>query len=68
MKWCWQQGFGFQDHKTLFEDQGLLGRDGIHLTMVCRSVFTNKLASLVRTVLNKEQQSRENITKHQVTK
>ncbi|XP_068784552.1 uncharacterized protein [Struthio camelus] len=49
---CWQQGFGFCDHGTLFEDQQLMGRDGIHLTKRGRRVFANRSASLVRRALN----------------
>ncbi|XP_068782230.1 uncharacterized protein [Struthio camelus] len=45
-RWCWQQGFGFYDHGTLFEDQQLMGRDGIHLTKRGTRVFANRLASL----------------------
>lgn len=30
--WCQQQGFGACDHGTIFEDHGLLGGLGIHLT------------------------------------
>lgn len=30
--WCCHQGFGFHDHRTLFDDYNLLGRDGIQLT------------------------------------
>lgn len=30
-RWCWQEGFGFYDNGTLFEDQCVLERDGMHL-------------------------------------
>lgn len=28
--WCWQQVFGIYNHVTLFEDQQVIGKNGIH--------------------------------------
>ena len=50
--WCWRQGFGFYDHETLFADQHLLGKDGIHFTKRGKAIFTNRMADLVKRALN----------------
>ena len=50
--WCWRQGFGFYDHGTLFVDQHLLGREGIHLTKRGKGIFASRIADLIRRALN----------------
>lgn len=47
-----RQGLGFYDHRTLFADQRLLGRDWIYLTKQGKAVFANRMADLVRRPLN----------------
>ena len=49
--WCHRQGFGSYGHETLFEERGLLSKDGIHLTKWGKSVFANRLANQVRRAL-----------------
>ena len=51
-RWCQQQGFGFYDNGTLFEDQRVLGKDGIHLAKQGKGIFASRMADLVRTALN----------------
>ncbi|XP_067418891.1 uncharacterized protein [Emydura macquarii macquarii] len=51
-RWCRREGFGFFDHGMLFQEEGLLGRDGIHLTKTGKSIFADRLANLVRRALN----------------
>uniref|UniRef100_A0A8C3H8J2 SGNH hydrolase-type esterase domain-containing protein n=1 Tax=Chrysemys picta bellii TaxID=8478 RepID=A0A8C3H8J2_CHRPI len=50
-RWCCQEGFGFLDHGMLFEE-GLLGRDGVHLSRRGKTLFGHRLANLVRRALN----------------
>lgn len=50
--WCWWQSLGFYDHGTLFAEQHLLGRDGIHLTKQGKAIFSNGMADLIRRALN----------------
>lgn len=40
--WCWRQSFGFYDPGTMFIDQRLLGRDGIHLTKWGKATSENR--------------------------
>uniref|UniRef100_A0A8C8RI01 C2H2-type domain-containing protein n=1 Tax=Pelusios castaneus TaxID=367368 RepID=A0A8C8RI01_9SAUR len=51
-RWCYQEGFGFLDHGMLFQEEGLLGRDGLHLSRKGKSIFGSRLANLVRRALN----------------
>nr|XP_048718317.1 uncharacterized protein LOC125641845 [Caretta caretta] len=51
-KWCWREGFGFFDHGMVFQEGGVLGRDGLHLTKRGKSIFASRLANLVRRALN----------------
>jgi len=50
--WCCKQGSSFYDHTTLFEEQGLLHRDGIPLANRGKSVFANRFVNTVGRVLN----------------
>lgn len=49
---CHRQDFVSYGHGTLFEERGLLSKDGIHLTKWGKSVFANRLANRVRRALN----------------
>lgn len=49
---CWQQGFGFYNHRTLFEDPQLMGIDGIHLSKWGTRTFAYRLANLLMGALN----------------
>lgn len=49
---CHNQGFSYLDHGTLFEKPELLGADGIHLLEKGKSIFTHRLARLVKRALN----------------
>ncbi|XP_074975977.1 uncharacterized protein LOC142069262 [Caretta caretta] len=51
-RWCRREGFGFFDHGTVFQEGGVLGRDGLHLTKRGKSIFASRLANLVRRALN----------------
>ncbi|XP_073175776.1 uncharacterized protein [Lepidochelys kempii] len=51
-KWCRREGFGFFDHGMVFQEGGVLGRDGLHLTKRGKSIFASRLANLVRRALN----------------
>jgi len=51
-KWCRQERFGFLDHGLWFHEDGLLARDGLHLTSVGRNIFAKRLANLIRRALN----------------
>lgn len=48
--WCQQHDFCFYDHGSLFKDQHLSGRDGIHLTRQSEVIFASK-TELVREAL-----------------
>ena len=50
--WCHCEGFGFYDNKIFFDDNSLLGRDGIHLSRRGNGIFDSRLANLVRRALN----------------
>ena len=50
--WCWRPGFGSYDHRTLFTDQCLFGRDGILLTKKGKAIFTIRMADFIRKDLN----------------
>ncbi|XP_073435803.1 uncharacterized protein [Dendrobates tinctorius] len=51
-RWCRQQRFGFLDHGVNYLYDGLLARDGVHLTKTGKQVFGSRLATLVRRALN----------------
>ncbi|CAM5160534.1 unnamed protein product [Natator depressus] len=51
-RWCQREGFGFFDHGIVFQEGGVLGRDGLHLTKRGKSIFASRLANLVRRALN----------------
>ncbi|XP_065410850.1 uncharacterized protein LOC135973127 isoform X2 [Chrysemys picta bellii] len=51
-RWCRREGFGFFDHGMVFQEEGVLGRDGLHLTKRGKSIFASRLANLVRRALN----------------
>ncbi|KAG6933402.1 hypothetical protein G0U57_019236 [Chelydra serpentina] len=51
-RWCRREGFGFFDHGMVFQEEGVLGRDGLHLTKRGKSIFGSRLANLVRRALN----------------
>uniref|UniRef100_A0A8C3FMA3 SGNH hydrolase-type esterase domain-containing protein n=1 Tax=Chrysemys picta bellii TaxID=8478 RepID=A0A8C3FMA3_CHRPI len=51
-RWCWREGFGFFDHGMVFQEGGVLGRDGLHLMKRGKNIFTSRLANLVRRALN----------------
>uniref|UniRef100_A0A8D0KK09 SGNH hydrolase-type esterase domain-containing protein n=1 Tax=Salvator merianae TaxID=96440 RepID=A0A8D0KK09_SALMN len=51
-QWCYQQGFGFLNHGENYLYDGLLARDGLHLTKTGKNVFGKRLASLIRRALN----------------
>lgn len=42
----------FYDQDTLFEDQHLVGRDGIHLNNQGKDIFANRMSDLIRRALN----------------
>ncbi|CAM5099962.1 unnamed protein product [Natator depressus] len=46
--WCHQEGFSFLDHGMLFQEEGLLSRDGVHRLRKGKSIFGYRLANLVR--------------------
>lgn len=50
--WCHRQGFGYLDHGTCFEKLGLLGADGVQLSEKGKSIFSHRLAELVKRALN----------------
>ncbi|KAM7151046.1 uncharacterized protein RBU57_013820 [Macrochelys suwanniensis] len=50
-RWCRREGFGFFDHGMVFQE-GVLGRDWLHLTKRGKSIFGSRLANLVRRALN----------------
>ncbi|KAM7138764.1 uncharacterized protein RBU57_016504 [Macrochelys suwanniensis] len=50
-RWCRQEGFGFLNHGMLIQE-GLLGRDGVHLSRRGKTLFGHRLANLVRRALN----------------
>ncbi|XP_074822485.1 steryl-sulfatase isoform X2 [Natator depressus] len=50
-RWCRRKGFGFFDHGMVFQE-GVLGRDGLHLTKRGNSIFASRLANLARRALN----------------
>lgn len=56
------------DHRILLGDQRLLGRDESHLKKWGRSIFANRLASLVRKALNYKGQGKEINVHSQVRK
>ncbi|CAM5095700.1 unnamed protein product [Natator depressus] len=58
-RWCRREGFGFFDHGMVFQEGGVLGRDGLHLTKKEKSIFASRLANLVRRALNKVHQEEE---------
>lgn len=45
-------GFSFYNHRTLFEDQWLLSRNGIHLSKWDKNIYGNRLAKPVKRALN----------------
>jgi len=51
-RWCYQQGFGFLDHGVNYLYDGLLARDGLHLTKTGKDTFGRRLAGLIRRALN----------------
>lgn len=53
--WCGQQGLRFCDRGTLFEDQCLLGRDGVQLSKWGKDNFADSMADLIRRAINKEE-------------
>ena len=50
--WCHREGFGFYDNGVFFNDNNMLGRDGIHLSKRGKGIFSSRLANLVRRALN----------------
>ena len=50
--WSWWQGFRSYNHGTLFADQHLLGRDGIHLTKQDKGILPSRMADWARKALN----------------
>ncbi|KAF7238327.1 Brevican core protein, partial [Varanus komodoensis] len=50
--WCQKERFGFLDHGTHFLANGLLARDGLHLTRMGKRSFGDALASVIRKTLN----------------
>ncbi|XP_074806320.1 uncharacterized protein LOC141986053 [Natator depressus] len=50
--WCRREGFGFFDHRMVFQEGGVLGRGELHLTKRRKSIFASRLANLVRRALN----------------
>uniref|UniRef100_A0A803T042 SGNH hydrolase-type esterase domain-containing protein n=1 Tax=Anolis carolinensis TaxID=28377 RepID=A0A803T042_ANOCA len=51
-KWCQEEHFGFLDHGLLFQEDGLLASDGVHLTQVGKHLFAHRLTNLIRRTLN----------------
>nr|XP_014432603.1 uncharacterized protein LOC106732511 [Pelodiscus sinensis] len=49
---CRRKGFGFLDHGILFQEEGMLSREGVHLSRKGKKVFGFRLANLVRRALN----------------
>ena len=50
--WCHSQGFSYLDHGTCFEKPGLLRADRVHLSEKGKSIFSCRLAKLVKRALN----------------
>lgn len=50
--WCLHQNFDFYNHGRVFETQGMLGPDGIHLSQWGKCFFAHKLAGLIEQGLN----------------
>ncbi|KAF7237655.1 Beta-parvin [Varanus komodoensis] len=50
--WCQKECFGFLDHDTHFLANGLLARDGLHLTRMGKRSVGDALASFVQKTLN----------------
>ena len=50
--WCHHEGFGFYDNGVFFNDDNMLGKDGIHLSKRGKGIFSSRLANLVRWALN----------------
>ena len=50
--WCHREGFGFYDNWVFFNDDNMLGRDGVHLPKKGNRIFSSRLANLVRQALN----------------
>uniref|UniRef100_A0A8D2L091 SGNH hydrolase-type esterase domain-containing protein n=1 Tax=Varanus komodoensis TaxID=61221 RepID=A0A8D2L091_VARKO len=50
--WCKKERFRFLNHGTWFLANGLLARDGLHLTRMGKRSFGDALASFVRKTLN----------------
>ncbi|PKU42754.1 hypothetical protein llap_6937 [Limosa lapponica baueri] len=50
--WCHSQGFGYLDHRTRFEKPGLLGANGVHLSDKGKSIFSQRLAKLMKRASN----------------
>ncbi|CAM5135410.1 unnamed protein product [Eretmochelys imbricata] len=42
-RWCQREGFGFFDQRIVFQEEGLLGRDGLHLTKRGKRIFASRL-------------------------
>lgn len=40
----------FYDNVTFCENYNFLGRDGIHLSRICRAIFGSRVVSLVRMI------------------
>ncbi|KAK4807083.1 hypothetical protein QYF61_018424 [Mycteria americana] len=56
---CLHQNFGFLNHGKVFETQGMLGPDGIHLSRWGKCVFGCKLAELIERALTRTYGGRE---------
>lgn len=60
--WRYKQVFGSYGHGTLFEEQGLLSKGGIHLTKWGKSILADRLANKVRWALSLVCQGRVTVT------
>lgn len=49
--WCWQE-FGFYNHGTYFEDEGLVGGQGMLLTKWSQDNLCKRLVKLMKRALN----------------
>ena len=50
--WCHQGNFEFLDHGLHYLHEGLLTRDGLHLTRTGKNVFGRHLTQLIQRALN----------------
>ena len=51
-RWSRREGFGFWDHGLRFLEDGLLAKDGLHLTRTGKNVFGHSMRNLIRRALN----------------